>query len=55
MLFNVDRIPPYERQLLWIFGQAVQNSHDLTVLQKEIIENRLQEIVNAWVKPQDAP
>ena len=51
MLSNVDRMPPYERQLLWIFGQAVQNSHDLTVLQKEIIENRLQEIVNAWTKP----
>lgn len=54
MLSNVDGIPPYERQLLWIFGQAVQNSHDLTVLQKEIIENRLQDIVDAWVKPRNA-
>lgn len=55
MLANSEKMPPYERQLLWIFGQAAKNSHDLTVLQKEMIENRLQQIVDAWVKPRDAP
>ena len=55
MLTGSEKMPPYERQLLWIFGQAVKNSHELTVLQKEVIENRLQDIVDTWVKPRKAP
>lgn len=39
MLTDSEKMPPYERQLLWIFGQAVKNSHELTVFQKEFLEN----------------
>ena len=55
MLTDLDKMSPYERQLLWIFGQAAKNSHELTVFQKEVIENRLQDIVDVWIKPRNTP
>lgn len=48
MLVGVDKISPYERQLLLVFKQAVERSYDLDVGQKNYIEQKLQEIVSKW-------
>lgn len=48
MLRNVDKIQPWERQLLLVFKQAVDNSPYLTETKKMCIERCLQETVDIW-------
>lgn len=50
MLANVDKMDPYERQLLLVFGQAAENSPWLNETKKRVIERKLQEIVDVWTK-----
>lgn len=50
MLANVDKIDPYERQLLLVFKQAAENSPWLNETKKRIIERKLQEIVDVWTR-----
>lgn len=53
MLTNVDMIPARERQLLLVFKWAMDNSHELTPLQKTRIEDRLQQVVQIWTNKED--
>lgn len=48
MLIDVDKIPPYERQLLLVFNQAVERCPSLNETQKVVIEQKLQDIVHVW-------
>lgn len=50
MFIDIDNIPPYERQLLLIANQAVQNSHEIDTEQKTRIEAKFQDIVDIWTK-----
>lgn len=53
MLIGVDEMAPYPRQLLLVFKWAMDNSHELTPLQKERITDRLQQVVQIWTKKED--
>ena len=48
MLKDINKIEPYERQLLLVLKQATENSPYLNETQKTVIERKLQEIVNVW-------
>lgn len=48
MLRNVDKIQPWERQLLLVFKEAAERSPYLNETQKRCIENTLQEVVDIW-------
>lgn len=48
MFVNEDKMQAYERNLLTVLALAVRDSPYLTVSQKTVIENKLQEIVNVW-------
>lgn len=50
MLKDVDMIPPYERQLLFIFLQSAMNSPELNVPKKTRIEDLCQKIVAVWTE-----
>lgn len=50
MLIGADKIPPYERQMLFVFKQCAESSRELTETQKRIIETKLQEVVDVWTK-----
>lgn len=45
---ELDGIQPYERNLMWVFALAVQNSPYLNQTQKLMIENKLREITEVW-------
>ena len=48
MLSGAEQINPYDRQLLLVYRQAVENSPYLNETQKRLIDKKLQEIVNIW-------
>ena len=48
MLAHVDKMDPYERQLLLVFKQAADNSPFLDNTQKTAVERLLQEVVDVW-------
>ena len=48
MLANMDKMDPYEKNLLWVFLLAVQNSPWLNETKKRTIERLLQQVVDAW-------
>lgn len=39
MLIGIDKIPPYEKSLILVAKMAVDNSQDLDVEQKTLIES----------------
>ena len=47
-LENLDSMQAYERNLLWVFALAAENSPYLNQTQKLIIERKLREIVDVW-------
>ena len=48
MLVGADEIDPYERQLLLVAKQQLENSPRLNETQKRIIEQKFQEIVDVY-------
>lgn len=48
MLSGVDDIPSYERQLLLVTRQQLENSPYLNETKKRIIERKFQEIVDMY-------
>ena len=50
MLYNADEIDAYDRQLIFVLANAVNNSPRLNETQKRVIERLLQKIVDVWTK-----
>lgn len=47
-LEGLDGIQAYERNLLWVFALAAENSHYLNETQKRTVERLIREIVDVW-------
>lgn len=45
---ELEGIQAYERNLLWVFALAAENSPYLNQTQKAVIENKLREIADVW-------
>lgn len=50
-LYNVDKMQAYEKQLLLVLKNAMENSPYLNVVQKTCLERKLQEVVDVWTNP----
>ena len=48
VLNGIDEIPPYERQLLLVAKRQLENSPHIGETKKRVIEQKFQEIVDAY-------